>query len=124
MPLLESDDFAAKRNDESGALTVHGHHFPAANTALAHLLGFPDSVNEAHREFLEGSLRVDIFGIRAGAAIDAPLTAPLRPDVPALVPGGEYVVEVVLRTMTLGHTFTQGTADSNEVWLEVSRDER
>ena len=120
MPLLESDDFAAKRNDDSGALTVHGHHFPAANTALAHLLAFPDSVNEAHREFLEGSLRVDIFGIRSGAAIDAPLTAPLRPDVPALLPGGEYVVEVVLRTLTLGHTFTQGTADSNEVWLEVT----
>ena len=120
MPLLESDDFAAKRNDLSGALTVHGHHFPAANTALAHLLGFPESVNEAHREFLEGSLRVDIFGVRAGAAIDAPLTAPLRPEVPALAPGGEYVVEVVLRTLTLGHTFTQGTADSNEVWLEVT----
>ena len=120
MPLVESDDFAAKRNDSSGALTVHGHHFPAANTALAHLLGFPESVNEAHREFLEGSLRVDIFGIRAGAAIDAPLTAPLRPEVPALVPGDEYVIEVVLRTLTLGHTFTQGTADSNEVWLEVT----
>ena len=120
MPLLESDDFAAKRNDDTGALTVHGHHFPAANTALAHLLGFPESVNEAHREFLEGSLRVDVFGVRAGAAIDAPLTAPLRPDVPALVPGSDYVVEVVLRTLTLGHTFTQGTADSNEVWLEVT----
>ena len=120
MPLVESDDFAARRNDDSGALTVHGHHFPAANTALGHLLGFPESVNEAHREFLEGSLRVDIFGIRAGASIDAPLTAPLRPEVPALAPGGEYVVEVVLRTLTLGHTFTQGTADSNEVWLEVT----
>ena len=120
MPLLESNDFAAKRNDDSGALTVHGHHFPAANTALAHLLGFPESVNEAHREFLEGSLRVDIFGIREGDAIDAPLTAPLRPEVPALTPGGAYIVEVVLRTLTLGHTFTQGTSDSNEVWLEVT----
>ena len=120
MPLFESDDFAAKRNDASGALTVHGHHFPAANTALGHLLDFPDSVNAAHREFLENSLRVDIFGVRAGDAIDAPLTAPLRPEVPALVPGGEYIFEVVLRTLTLGHTFTQGTADSNEVWIEVT----
>ena len=63
---------------------------------------------------------MDIFGVRSGAAIDAPLTAPLRPDVPPLVPGREYVIEVVLRTLTLGHTFTQGTADSNEVWLEVT----
>jgi len=120
MPLLESDDFAARRNDDSGALTVHGHHFPAANTALAHLLGFPDEVNEAHRAILEGSLRVDIFGVRQGGAIDAPLLAPVRPEVPALAPGGEYLVEIVLRTLTLGHTFTQGTADSNEVWLEVT----
>ena len=119
MPLVASDDFAARRNS-GGELTVHGHHFPAANTALGHLLDFPDSVNEAHREFLEGSLRVDIFGIRTGNGIDGALTAPLRPDVPALVAGGEYLVEVVLRTLTLGHVFTQGTADSNEVWLEVS----
>jgi tetratricopeptide (TPR) repeat protein len=26
----------------------------------------------------------------------------------------------VIRTLKLGHTFTQGTADSNEVWLDVS----
>ena len=26
----------------------------------------------------------------------------------------------MLRTLTLGHLFTQGTADSNEVWLEVT----
>ena len=52
MPLVASDDFAARRNS-GGELTVHGHHFPAANTALGHLLDFPDSVNEAHREFLE-----------------------------------------------------------------------
>ena len=51
MPLVESDDFAAKRNDLSGALTVHGHHFPAANTALAHLLGLPESVNEPTGSF-------------------------------------------------------------------------
>ena len=32
-------------------------------------------------------MRVDIFGIKEGAAIDGALTAPLRPDVPALTPG-------------------------------------
>ncbi len=120
MPLEVSDDFAARRNDDSGELTVHSHAFPAANTALAHLLGLPDHVIEVHREFLEGSLRVDIFGLREGRAIDADLTAPLRPSLPALAPGGEYVFDIVLRTLTLGHLFTQGTADSNEVWLEVT----
>ena len=120
MPLVPSADFAARRNDASGALTVHSHAFPAANTALAHLLDMPADVIEAHREFLTGALRVDIFGVREGDAIDGPLTAPLRPRVPALEPGGEVVFEVVLRTLTLGHLFTQGTADSNEVWLEVT----
>ena len=120
MPLLASDDFAARRNDASGQRTVHGHHFPGGNTALAQLLDLPDDVNEAHREFLTGALRVDIFGVREGTAIDAPLTAPVRPSVPALGPGGEYIFDIVLRTLTLGHHFTQGTADSNEVWLEVT----
>ena len=120
MPLETSDDFAARRNDESAALTVHSHAFAAANTALPHLLGLPSDVIEGHREFLTNSLRVDIFGLREGRAIDGALTAPLRPAVPALAPGAEYVFEVVLRTLTLGHTFTQGTADSNQVWLEVT----
>ena len=39
--------------------------------------------------------------------------------MPALQRGETYLIEVVLRTLTLGHHFTQGTADSNEVWLEV-----
>ena len=120
MPLVESDDFAARDFDGSGALTVHGHGFPAANTALGHWLGFPESVNARHREFLAGSLRADIFAVHEGSDIDAPAFAPLRPNVPALKAGGEYVFDVVLRTLKLGHLFTEGTADSNQVWLEVT----
>ena len=120
MPLSASDDFAARRNDDSGERTVHGHGFAAANTALGHLLGFPDEVFEAHREFLEGSLRVDIFALHVGADIGAAPIAPLRPRLPTLSAGDDYVFDVVLRTLTLGHAFTQGTSDSNEVWLEVT----
>src|SRR5262249_46845476 len=29
-----------------------------------------------------------------------------------------YIVEVVVRTLALGHPFTQGTVDSNEVWVD------
>ena len=120
MPLLASDDFAARYNDPaSGALTVHGHAFPAANTALGHLLDFPPEVEAAHREFLAGALRLDIFAIHDGPDIDAPTLAPLRPELPALRPGAEYVIDVVIRTLRLGHLFTEGTADSNQVWLEV-----
>jgi tetratricopeptide (TPR) repeat protein len=44
----------------------------------------------------------------------------LRPEVPALEPGKTYLLETVIRTLKMGHPFTQGTADSNEVWLDVA----
>src|SRR5207302_4828121 len=39
--------------------------------------------------------------------------------VPALKRGHDYLVEVVLRTLKVGHPFTQGTVDSNEVWVDA-----
>jgi hypothetical protein len=74
----------------------------------------------AHQEFLKEKLRVDIFGVKEGGEIDGKLIAPLRPQVPALKPGKTYLLESVVRTLKLGHPFTQGTADSNEVWLDVT----
>lgn len=119
MPLKDSADFGARLYDDSGRLTVHDHLFPAANTGLAWLKDRGDMV-EAHAKFLQDITRVDIFGIRDGAGIDGPLHAPLRPEVPTLEPGKPYLVEAVIRTLKLGHLFTQGTADSNEVWLDVT----
>ena len=63
---------------------------------------------------------VDIFALHEGTDIDAPTVAPLRPQLPALRPQADYVFDIVLRTLTLGHLFTEGTADSNQVWLEVT----
>jgi tetratricopeptide (TPR) repeat protein len=120
MPLAESGDFGAQRFDGSSVLAIHDHQFRAANTALARFFDLPDWVNEQHRRQLEGALRVDVFGLREGGSITGPLVAPLRPRVPALRPGREYLLEVVLRTLRVGHHFTQGTSDSNEVWLDVA----
>jgi tetratricopeptide (TPR) repeat protein len=36
------------------------------------------------------------------------------------VPGEAYLIETVIRTLEMGHQFTQGTSDSNEVWLDVT----
>ena len=47
------------------------------------------------------------------------LQAPLGLVKPALKPGRRYLLEVVVRTHGIGHALTQGTADSNEVWLEL-----
>lgn len=65
-------------------------------------------------------MRVDLFGVREGGTVDGPLTAPLRPEVPSLVPGRSYLLETVIRTMKMGHHFTQGTTDSNQIWVEVT----
>lgn len=118
MPLQDMvNDFAGKRYGTNDQLRVHNHLFPGANTGVAHLLGFTNAV-KAHSDFLKGSVRVDIFGIKEGGTIDAPLIAPLRPNVPALKRGKKYLLEVVLRTVRLGHPLTQGTVDSNELWVD------
>src|SRR5581483_8582420 len=60
--------------------------------------------------------RIDLFALKPGD-LDGPLSV-LRPELPRLQPGKSYVVEVVVRTVNLGHPFTQGTVDSNEVWVD------
>ena len=121
MPLKESADFGANFFDPArpGVRMVHDHLFPAANTGIAHLRGEPDIVKR-HQEFLKGTMRIDLFGVKEGGTVDSPLAAPLRPNVPALKPGKSYLIEVVIRTLKLGHPFTQGTADSNEVWVDLT----
>ena len=119
MPAVVSDDFGSRVRDESGRTTVRDHMFPAANTAIPHLLDLPASVISKHQAFLKDSLRVDLVALRGEGRIDGPLIGPIRPEVPVLVPGENYLLQAVIRTLTLGHHFTQGTADSNEVWLEV-----
>jgi tetratricopeptide (TPR) repeat protein len=120
MPLEISDDPAARDFDDSGQRTIHNHMFPAANTGIAHLLDLPDWVMEAHRNRLSNVTRIDIFGIKEGGRIDGKLTAPLRPSLPALQRGQRYLIEVVVRTTGIGHHLTQGTADSNELWLDIT----
>ena len=119
MPLKSSEQFAAADFDGEPGLEVHDHQFPSANTGIPHLLGMPPEVNEAHRAFNDGVMRVDLFGLRRGGTIDGELVAPLRPAVPALEPGESYLLETVVRTLKMGHIFTQGTSDSNQVWLDV-----
>ena len=36
-----------------------------------------------------------------------------------LRPGQKYLVEAVVRTLGVGHPLTQGTVDSNELWVEL-----
>lgn len=119
MPIRESADFGSRVLDDTGLLKSHNHLFPSANTGIAWLRD-RDEVVRAHQEFLDGVMRVDVFGVREGGHVFDPLTAPLRPNVPSLKPGATYLLETVIRTVRMGHHFTQGTTDSNEIWLEVT----
>jgi tetratricopeptide (TPR) repeat protein len=119
MPLAASNDFGAKLFDASGKLTIHNHLFPAANTALPFLRDDAKTI-AAHQDFMKGVVRMDIFGVKEGGTVDGKLHAPLRPDVPRLRSGEKYLLESVVRTLKMGHPFTQGTVDSNEVWIEVT----
>lgn len=120
MPLQASADFGANffNPTNPGTRFIHDHLFPAANTGIAHLRE-EEAVVRRHQEFLKGSLRVDIFGVKEGGGVEGRLAAPVRPNLPMLRRGQTYLLEVVLRTLTLGHPFTEGTADSNEVWVDA-----
>jgi hypothetical protein len=119
MPLVPSNDFGARLFEGAAARSIHNHAFAAANTALPFLRSDEPALRTSEA-FLAGVARVDIFGVKTGGAIDGELRAPIRPNVPALGPSTTYLLETVVRTLKVGHPLTQGTADSNELWLEVS----
>ncbi|MGB7346400.1 MAG: multiheme c-type cytochrome [Pirellulaceae bacterium] len=119
MPDMASDDFGAKYSRLLKRDAVHDHRFPSANSALSHWIGDQKGV-DAHREILKDSLRVDLFGVREGGSIDGKLHAPLGVKGMQLQRGETYLIETVLRTLTLGHHFTQGTTDSNQIWIELT----
>ena len=118
MPAVASDEFGAKYMEQLGGLGVHTHSFPSANSALGHWMGDQEQV-ELHRKYLEGTLRVDLFGLKEDGAIDGVLQAPLS-DSAKVEKGKTYLLETVLRTMKLGHHFSQGTSDSNQIWIEMT----
>ncbi len=119
MPVVPSDDPAARDFTGSGSRGVHSHLFPGGNTGVPHMLGMGQALR-LREPFLQNAVRVDLFGIKREGTIDGELTAPLRPALPALKRGETYLLESVVRTLKLGHHLTQGTADSNELWLDVT----
>jgi len=119
MNFIASNDFGARDFDGKPGREIHDHLFLGANTGLPTLKG-DTATAEAHAKFLrDKKVRVDLFALRKGGAIDGELLGPLRPAAPTLTPGEPYLVEAVVRTLGLGHPFSQGTVDSNEIWVEL-----
>jgi tetratricopeptide (TPR) repeat protein len=84
------------------------------------MLDLPAEVIDAHQQRLSSVTRVDIFGIKEDGSVDGKLHAPLGTVVPSLKPGSSYLIESVIRTLGVGHHLTQGTSDSNQLWLDVA----
>lgn len=132
MELQPSQDFGAKDFDGSGERKRHSHFFPGSNTGLPALLKQEpryaprsDALDQwiaKEAAFLKDKkVRIDLFGLKQfenGGSVDDSTLTVLRPQLPALEPGKTYLIEVVIRTLDIGHHFTQGTADSNEVWVD------
>ncbi len=134
MPLIPSTDFGAKDFDGTGGRKVHHHSFPGANTGLFEMLkqepkyaamaaGF-DKTTQLNTDYLKDKkLRIDLFGLKNfkpdGSVDDESLTV-LRPKLPELKPGETYLLETVVRTLAMGHHFSQGTVDSNEIWVDFT----
>jgi tetratricopeptide (TPR) repeat protein len=119
MKAVVSTDLAATRDAEDGAFKVRDHLIPGGHSALSRQMGIKGQRDEKIQEMLEGSLRVDLFGLRKAARPDGTFLGPTGVNPVVVRRGDSYLLEVVLRTLTPGHAFTQGTADSNEVWLEI-----
>jgi cytochrome c554/c'-like protein len=114
MPKKASTDFGAVNG------MIHDHRFPGANTAVPTVKNLPETVKYQAEFLADDQVSLDIFAIKEGGTIGGELTAPIRPEIPRLEAGKSYLVEVVIRTLKVGHLFTQGTTDSNEIWLDVT----
>ncbi|NEX18621.1 MAG: aspartate phosphatase [Halochromatium sp.] len=115
MPARAADDPAARLRTADGQPAVHDHLFAAANRAVADWVERPADENAERIEMMRRAARVDLFGIKERDQLQAPLGL----VKPTLKSGRRYLLEVVVRTQGIGHALTQGTADSNEVWLEL-----
>jgi len=116
MKPVESNDISARYEPITQQRLIKNHAFDVANTALRYLHDKPFDENSS--ALLKGSVSVDLLGVKSNEP-----NAPLRINngqVLYIEPGQTHQLETVLRTQTLGHSFTQGTADSNQIWLELA----
>ncbi len=122
MPEMPSTEFGATLASTFSGTALNNHLFVGANTALSQFTDDPLTTLRAHQKFLKDSVTVDVIGVRGGDDSIQTFTGPLSADALNSIElpiTRELLVEVVLRTRTLGHLFTQGTSDSNQVWLAL-----
>ena len=120
MNLVPSRDFGARDFDGKAGREIHDHLFLGANTGLAAIRGNPEVV-EAHARYLaDKKVRVDLFALREGGGIDGALPRPAPPRGPHARAGQARTWSRSSSGRSAsGHPFSQGTVDSNEIWVEL-----
>jgi hypothetical protein len=104
----------AGKVDASGKRVVRSHRFLAANTALA-ALAHDQATIDAQTQMLKDAVRVDVIAVRKPGTPGA-----ATPVESAKVAGGDAIaIDVVVENTRTGHRFPTGTADSNEIWMEL-----
>lgn len=97
---------------------IRSHRFLGVNTALPALRKDEDTIKRT-KEFLAGSVSLDLFAVRRGKDFNEYLPGP-EITKPTLVAGEEIQLDLIVRNHNVGHTFPGGTLDLNEGWIEVT----
>ena len=109
MPLVRSDD----QGNDNGL--VRSHRFAAANTTVPMLKGHAQQVRAVQRNLTDSIATLDLFRVTVNGTAYGPEDA-----MPALTPGDEVQVDVVVRNRKTGHILPAGTNDSNELWVKMA----
>jgi tetratricopeptide (TPR) repeat protein len=93
---------------------VASHRFLGAHTWLAAMRGDADQKRRT-QEMLRGSVSIDI-----AAAVHEDGSRTLPADGARVTPGERVVLDVVLRSLRVGHRFPGGVIDAADAWIEVT----
>ncbi len=111
MPLEPADDPVALRPDRGGR--VRSHRFLGGHTWLAAMRGDRAQL-EATQALLRKSASIDV-----AAVVWPDGRRALPAETATLQPGDSVRLDVVVRSLGVGHRFPGGTLDVHDTWLEV-----
>ncbi len=120
MANLNSNNMGARTDKLTGISVISDHFFSGGNTALTHIKQNTDDWTNSQQHFLKKTVSIDIIGIREGGQTNGKFYGPNELHNLKLQPEKTYLLEVVLRTLKLGHHFSGGTSDSNQIWLKTT----
>ncbi len=93
---------------------IHSHRFAGAGSWLASMRGDGAQL-DAVRAMVRGAASIDV-----AAAIAADGTRTLPADGAPLRPGEPLLLDVVVRSLRVGHRFPGGVMDAQDTWVELT----